>query len=162
MSFLSRMHSAAHGDLADYRLPIKAAGPDIEAARAAGYAAETARIAERVATIRSDQHIAADPARLAAALALAPSSMSIADIKAKVAGVFDPQALAAAVAEKWAPRAAGEPDPLAATDQTGRPDAGRSWSAVIAAQAETTAPTGGKAVASGGPHPVHPSAFAGE
>lgn len=132
MSLLARLYHAEHGDLTDYAMPPDAVGPDLEAARAAGFAAETTRIAERVAAIRADHHIAADPARLAAALALAPTTMSIADIKSRVAGVFDQQALAAQVAAKWAPRPQGEADPLAASDQPGTAGAGTGWSAAVA------------------------------
>lgn len=163
MSFLSRMHRAAHGDLAGYGLPAEATGPDLDAARAEGFAAENARIAERAAAIRADRFTATDPARLAAALALAPSRMSIAEIKTRVAGVFDPQTLTAKVAAMWAPRPEGDPDPFAAADQTGKPDAQAGWSrAIAAAQPDhaVTAPSpAGQAVASGGPHSPHRSAF---
>lgn len=143
MSFLARVHRATRSSLADYPDPDSAlACDDHEAARAEGFAAENARIAERVTAIRADRFIADNPARLAAALALAPASISIAEIKTRVAGVFDPQTLAAA-------------------DQTGSHDAAESWSRVIAAAQpeDTTTPSvSGVAVASGGPFPAHPSA----
>jgi hypothetical protein len=152
MSFLTQVYHAAHSDFPD---APTAASPDLKAARAEGFAAENARVAERTATIRADRFISVDPARLAAALALAPTSMSIADIKERVHGVVDRDALAAKVAEMWAPRAEGAADPLAAADQTGKPVADSGWSKVIAKQN-----AGDGAVASGGPFDPHPSSFA--
>jgi len=145
MSFLGELHRAAHGDFAER---------DIDEARADGFADENARIAERATAIKADAYISADPARLAAALALAPTTMSIEDIRSRVSGVVDREALAARVAEKWAPRPEAAADPLGAADQTGKPDTAQAWSKMIGSQH-----AGDGAVASGGPFEPHPSAF---
>lgn len=125
--------------------------------------------AERFQAVRADRRLAGNAALRDLALQAAerePASKNAANIVAETLATWAREPtpaeradLAARVAARATLRSSSDPDPLAAAEQTGRPDAGRSWSAVIAAQADAMAPAAGTAIASGGPFPAHPSAF---